>query len=110
VAVYERNHFANFNPTKEFEKWAAVEVIDFENIPQELEKFVLKAGLYAVFYYKGLNSDNTIYEYIFRKWLPESSYVLDDRPHFEVLGPKYKNNDENSEEEIWIPVMESALH
>ena len=27
--------------TQEFEKWAAVEVSDFENIPNELESFVL---------------------------------------------------------------------
>jgi AraC family transcriptional regulator len=31
-------------------------------------------------------------------------YELDDRPHFEILGDKYKNNDPNSEEEIWIPI------
>jgi hypothetical protein len=28
---------------------------------------------------------------------------LDDRPHFEVLGSKYRNNDPESEEETWIP-------
>ena len=33
-------------------------------------------------------------------------YILDNRPHFEVLGGKYKNNDSNSEEEIWIPVKQ----
>ena len=26
--------------------------------------------------------------------------------HFEVLGKNYKNNDPNSEEEIWIPIMD----
>jgi AraC family transcriptional regulator len=30
---------------------------------------------------------------------------LDDRPHFEVLGEKYKNNDPTSEKEIWIPIL-----
>lgn len=29
-------------------------------------------------------------------WLPNSDYLLDDRPHFELLGDKYKNNDPNS--------------
>jgi predicted transcriptional regulator YdeE len=29
---------------------------------------------------------------------------IDNRPHFEVLGDKYKNNDPSSEEEIWIPI------
>jgi len=36
--------------------------------------------------------------------LPNSDYELDNRPHFEILGKKYKNNSADSEEEIWIPV------
>lgn len=39
-----------------------------------------------------------------KTWLPASDYNLDNRPHFEVLGEKYKNNDPTSEEEIWIPI------
>ncbi|MEP1984886.1 MAG: GyrI-like domain-containing protein, partial [Maribacter dokdonensis] len=38
------------------------------------------------------------------EWIPNSEYQLDGRPHFEVLGAKYKNNDPNSEEEVWIPI------
>ena len=72
-----------------------------------MESFLLKKGLYAVFNYKGLSSDNSIFQYIFSKWIPESNYLLDDRPHFEILGVKYKNNDPNSEEEIWIPIKEN---
>jgi AraC family transcriptional regulator len=64
----------------------------------------LNGGLYAVFNYKGLNTDNRIFIHIFTEWLPSSGYVLDERPHFEILGEKYKNNDPESEEEIWIPV------
>ncbi|WP_339791455.1 GyrI-like domain-containing protein [uncultured Imperialibacter sp.] len=45
-----------------------------------------------------------MFEYIFGTWLPASAYDLDDRPHFEVLGDNYKNNDPTSEEEIWIPI------
>lgn len=88
----------------EFEKWALVEVTDFESVPKEMETFELEPGLYAVFHYKGLNTDNRIFIYIFNDWLPGSDYELDDRPHFEVLGEKYKNGDPNSEEEIWIPI------
>jgi AraC family transcriptional regulator len=40
----------------------------------------------------------------FSTWLPDSEYRLDVRPHFEVLGEKYKNDDPESEEEIWIPI------
>jgi len=87
-----------------FEKWAGVEVSDFSTIPEGMESFVLKEGLYAVFDYKGSSADHRIFSYIFGTWLPKSDYNLDHRPHFEVLGEKYKNADPNSEEEIWIPV------
>jgi AraC family transcriptional regulator len=33
-----------------------------------------------------------------------SKYLLDNRPHFETLGEKYKNEDPSSEEEVWIPI------
>jgi AraC family transcriptional regulator len=69
-----------------------------------MESFTLKAGKYAVFNYKGLNTDTTIFEYIYGDWLQNSEFSLDDRPHFQVLGAKYKNNDPTSEEEIWIPI------
>ncbi len=89
---------------QEFEKWAAVEVSDFINVPKEMDIYTLKGGLYAVFPYKGLNTDNRIFIYIFGTWLPNSDYLLDGRPHFEILGERYKNNDPDSEEEIWIPI------
>ncbi|MGC3947596.1 MAG: GyrI-like domain-containing protein [Chryseolinea sp.] len=104
MVIYAPTHFVNFKPTNQFEKWAAVEVSDFEKVPAEMETYILPAGLYAVFAYKGLNTDNSIYQYIFGSWLPSSDYALDIRPHFEVLGDKYRNNDPSSEEEIWIPI------
>jgi AraC family transcriptional regulator len=64
----------------------------------------LQAGDYAVFNYRGSSADPRIFQYIYGEWIPNSEYVLDDRPHFEILGEKYKNNDPNSEEEIWIPI------
>lgn len=104
LVVYSPNHFLDFNPHNEFERWATVEVNDFDSVPLEMETFVLASGLYAVFDYKGLSTDNSIFQYIFGTWLPSSGYVLDNRPHFEVLGEKYRNNDPTSEEEIWIPI------
>jgi AraC family transcriptional regulator len=104
MQVYKPTHFADFKPTNEFEKWASVEVTNFDNVPNDMETFNLTGGLYAVFDYKGLSTDNSIFQFIFGTWLPSSEYDLDDRPHFEVLGEKYKNNDPTSEEEIWIPV------
>ena len=92
------------NLGKEFEKWATMEVADHSSIPQGMEAFTLGGGQYAVFHYKGLNTDFKIYEYIYGQWLPNSNYKLDGRPHFEIMGEKYKNNDPDSEEEIWIPI------
>lgn len=104
MQVYKSTYFADFKPTNEFEKWATVEVADFDNVPIQMEMFVLTRGLYAVFDYKGLSTDNSIFQYIFGTWLPHLDYLLDDRPHFEVLSEKYKNGDPASEEEIWIPI------
>ncbi|OED40127.1 AraC family transcriptional regulator [Flavobacteriaceae bacterium (ex Bugula neritina AB1)] len=104
LQVYDSSYHTNFDPDKIFEKWAAIEVADCKIVPNDLEVFTLLGGLYAVFYYKGLSTDASIYHYIYATWLPNSGYVLDDRPHFEVLGENYKNNDPNSEEEIWIPI------
>lgn len=108
MQVYPALYYKQFNPTTEFIKWATVEVKNFEDIPIGMQTFILKEGLYAVFEYKGSSSDSSIFQYIFSTWIPNSPYELDDRPHFEVLGTKYKNNDPNSEEEIWIPILKKV--
>jgi AraC family transcriptional regulator len=104
VQVYDSLYFAKFDPASSFEKWAAKEVADFSIIPNEMEAFVIEAGQYAVFDYKGSSLDFRVFEYIFGTWLPNSTYKLDNRPHFQILGEKYKNADPESEEEIWIPI------
>lgn len=105
MQIYPPLFFRNFNPTVEFEKWAAVEVTGFEHVPAEMETFILQNGLYAVFLYQGSSGEAAkVFQYILGVLLPNSEFELDDRPHFEVLGEKYKNDDPNSEEEIWIPV------
>jgi AraC family transcriptional regulator len=105
IEVYGNHFFSNFNLETEFEKWAAVEVTDFETVPEEMETITLPCGLYAVFLHKGAAIEGPeTYQYIFETWLPESDFILDDRPHFAVMGEKYKNEDPDSEEEIWIPI------
>lgn len=97
--------FQNFNPAAEFIKWAAVEVTELTAIPDKMKTLILPTGLYAVFIHKGPASEGQkTYEYIFRSWLPNSDFILDNRPHFALMGEKYRNDDPNSEEEIWIPV------
>ncbi|MEZ2414446.1 GyrI-like domain-containing protein [Muriicola sp. E247] len=104
VNLYGKEYFAEFNPDREFEKWAVTEVSANTDIPPDMDTLEIPSGLYAVFNYKGLSTDNSIYQEIFSEWLPNSDYLLDHRPHFEILGEKYRNNDPDSEEEIWIPV------
>ncbi|EPR66106.1 putative transcriptional regulator [Cyclobacterium qasimii M12-11B] len=81
-----------------------MEVENSKEIPNQLTPFLLKGGLFAVFNYKGPNTDKSIFEYIYNTWVPHSDYQLDDRPHFQVMGDKYSNSSPLSEEEIWIPL------
>ena len=89
----------------EFEKWAAIEVSDFNGIPDSMQPYTLQGGLYAVFDHIGpASAFEKTFQFIFNEWLPDSEYELDKREHFEILGSKYKNNELDSEEEIWIPI------
>lgn len=97
--------FSQVNPQATFEKWACMEVADFNHIPKGMSPLILPAGLYAVFtHYGGPARAMFSFNYIFGTWLPASGYQLENRPHFEVMGAKHKYNAPDSEEEIWIPV------
>jgi AraC family transcriptional regulator len=106
MQVYDKTlDLKSFNQNTPFQKWAATEVTDFNFIPDDMESYILTGGLYAVFLHKGAASTGPkTFQYIFNTWLPNSDYLLDNRPHFEILGEKYKNEDQSSEEEIWIPI------
>jgi len=108
VEVYkDSSFFENFDQNKVFEKWAAVPVSNHQSIPDGMEPFVIPKGLYAVCKYKGKGSEaQKTYQYIFTKWIPNSDYELDNRPHLAIMGEKYKNEDPDSEEELWIPIRE----
>jgi AraC family transcriptional regulator len=108
--VYPDLFFNDYNVNTDFEKWAAVEVSDYHDITEGMESLVFPAGLYAVFVHKGTaDKGPETYRYIFVDWLPRSGFDLDNRPHFAVMGEKYKKDDDASEEEIWIPVKPKNL-
>ncbi len=97
--------FKAFTPDTPYEKWAAVEVSDWNGPIEGMSTYTLPGGIYAVFNYRGRAADfASFFQYIFAEWLPQSGYEVDERPHFDLLGEKYKNNDPASEEEIWVPV------
>jgi AraC family transcriptional regulator len=105
IQLYDDHYFKTFSPHSTFEKLAAVEVTHFDEIPAGMEHFTMPSGTYAVFVHRGAAAAGpATFNYIFSTWLPNSEYHLDNRPHFEVLGEKYKNDDPGSEEEIWIPI------
>ena len=106
IEVYDSiSFFENYSPAAPFEKWAAVEVSELATPPQDLENFILPQGLYAVFTYVGAPSQAAkAYQYIFTQWLPSSDYLLDARPHLCLMDERYKGEQADSEEEIWIPV------
>ena len=106
VEIYnETSFFRHFDPEKSFEKWAAIAVAEAKDVPTGMAALEIPAGQYAVFLYRGKASDaSQAYRYIFGDWLPKSGLTLDNRPHFAVMGEKYRGDQPESEEEIWIPV------
>lgn len=94
-----------FDADTQFTRWAAVAIKSGDKLPSTLGLLELPSGTYAVFHHKGgPETAPQSFAFIYGQWLPTSGYVLDHRPHFEVLGSRYNNSHPDSEEEIWIPV------
>jgi AraC family transcriptional regulator len=104
LIIYPKDYFLSFNPTSHFKKYALVEVLDLENVPEEMESFTLSKGKYAVFTFKGYVPNQANFEYIFSEWLPNSVFNLDDRPHFDILSEKIQQKSPDAYQEIWIPI------
>jgi AraC family transcriptional regulator len=111
VDIYPRNNFfEQFNVNEEFEKWAAIEVNSFDQIPDKMETLIIPDGLYAVFHYKGKPSDaQATFQYIYGVWLPNSDYEMDNRPYFALMGEKYSGENPDSEEDFWIPIRAKGI-
>lgn len=109
ISVYPKAFFKSFSPKTAFEKWACVEVASFEDLPGTMSTMTVPGGLYAVFDYVGMPGNPDIFTYIFGTWVNKSRFMLGDRPHFELLGSKYKQGDPFSEEQIWVPIEPKIL-
>ena len=100
----EATNFENFTPETPFEKWAAVDVSGGADVPDGMETITL-SGTYAVFLHTGLASDFPATSgYIFGEWMPASGYVVDRRPHFEIMTADYLPDDPEATEEIYVPI------
>lgn len=106
IRIYSPDYYKKFNPAAKFTKWAAVEVSIFEEMPDGMKPMTLPSGQYAVFTIKSVDSNPSFFQYIFMEWLPNSNYLLDSRPHFDILGEGIQQRLPDAEEEIWIPIQE----
>ncbi|MCA9740580.1 MAG: GyrI-like domain-containing protein [Deferribacteres bacterium] len=95
----------SFSPDTPFEKWAAVEVTTYHDIPAGMASHTLQGGQYAVFIHRGpAAAYPKTAQFIFGVWLPSSGYQLDEREHFDLMEADYRPDNPNAEEEIWVPI------
>jgi AraC family transcriptional regulator len=105
LQVYPEGYYQRFNPAATFQKWALAEVEAGALPPEGMELFQLPEGDYVVFVHKGdVAAFVAKLQHVLQEWIPANGLQLDERPHFEVLGEKYRNGDPESEEEVWVPV------
>lgn len=106
LQVYNGETFEEFTPNTEFTKYALVEVKNYDFVPEGFEKFEIPAGDYAVFIHKGASVDfPKTSQYIYGEWIPNSEYILDEKPHFAVMGDQYLGHENpETEEEVWVPI------
>ncbi len=110
ISIYPEDFFSAFDAHKKFEKYAGIPVKYTESVPEGMQLISIEVGLYATFMYKGLAENYpNVFQNILQNWLPEHGYQIDNRPFFEILGEKYKRDAEDSEEEIWIPVINMLM-
>ena len=94
------------NDAEDFSYMAAVPVENFKSVPKGMEKFTLPKSRYAVFTHKGkLDKLDGTYDFIYKKWLPESGKEVDyDGFVFELYDSRF-TGDDKSEFDIYIPIV-----
>ena len=94
-----------FDPQVSFIKWAAVKVAEDVEVPDGMQELVIPKGIYAIFDHIGPASEfSKTIDLIFNQWLPESGFVLDSRPHYEVLPEGYNPMSAEAKEQVYIPI------
>ncbi|MFM7016468.1 MAG: GyrI-like domain-containing protein [Bacteroidota bacterium] len=104
VNIYDVDYFQNYQAEKTFIKFAGVKSNQEELTSTKMESLTIPKGHYAVFTHVGNKSEiGNTFKFIFSKWLPESGYKIDARPHFMIL-PSIAIKNVNYKEEIYIPL------
>lgn len=86
---------------------AGLETTNAKNIPEGMSIISIPSNQYAVFEYKGAISSELgkKFEYIYKKWLPESGYILAGQYDFEKYDARFKGpKNPESILEIYVPV------
>jgi AraC family transcriptional regulator len=91
--------------TESWDYVAAFEVSEVEDVPEGLVSLEIPAQTYAVFTCTMPTIQET-YSIIYEQWLPQSEYEHAPTPEFEHYPPTYNPEDEDSQFEVYIPVME----
>ncbi len=102
IKIYPQGYFTAFNPSRPFEKWAALKQVD-QSIIGDLQPYTLEGGSYLCFTSEGRVSAQFFQE-LYSSWLPQSRYELDSRPHFDKIWPEPAQRGRVLKEEIYIPV------
>ncbi|MFD1314213.1 GyrI-like domain-containing protein [Namhaeicola litoreus] len=112
---YSLQNYHHFDPIQftsetDFDRWAAVEVEKIGQIPEGMESILIPQGSYATFVHTGTVMDfSKALFYFFSQWLPDSDYVLENHPHFEVFDHRYLGpHNPNSIEDVFIPIKLKA--
>ncbi|MFL1894391.1 GyrI-like domain-containing protein [Aquimarina sp. 2-A2] len=103
-AVHEYD--AEFSETGVYKTWATIlDDVQYSKL-KDVSEVVIEKGLYAIFTHHGpTKTFHRTLSYIHNEWLPSSGYVIDERRHFDYMGPKYLGPENPlSEEQIYIPI------
>ena len=89
-----------------FSEVVAVEVENYDSIPERLVPKTLKGGRYAVFTHKGsLACLKKTYDYIWGTWFLNTEETLDDKEDFELYDERFLGyNHPDSKIDLYVPI------
>jgi len=84
---------------------AAVEVSDFDNLPDGFASVEIPDNKYAVFTHKGpISKFHDTVQYVYGKWLRESGVEKAMAPDFEIYDERFKGDAEDSECDLYVSI------
>ena len=88
-----------------FTYWCAVEVNNFDEVPEGFQAREIPEQQYAVFLHRGpLPNLHKTLKYIWGSWLPKSKYEYVSSPELEIYPANYVATEKDAELQLYIPV------